>query len=140
MICFIIIICLYITVKEVVAVGFQYWTCLWFSWIIGQNIFINRERPKTNFQGVTHLFPELLHELIKYSPKQPSLVFLYFVRTINLILFHDDIWLNHYEDIIIILLLPESKKQLGVNVYGCGIPTLNMFIIFVNRKTWRYYK
>ena len=60
----------------------------------------NREKLKPNFQGIPCFIPQQLDELTQLSPKQHSPVIIFIVQTNNLILCHDNICLEHQENII----------------------------------------
>ena len=67
-----LLLLLYLPGKEVVVLGFQNWTCLWFSWTGEHKINKNREKPKTNFQEILCFMTYLLCELTQRAPKQHS--------------------------------------------------------------------
>ena len=66
--CLLLLLCL--PGKEVVAVGFQPWTCLWFSWTGRHQIIKNREQPKTNCQDICEKNKVLWQFNIKYDKKK----------------------------------------------------------------------
>ena len=78
-------------VKEVVVVGNQPWTFLWFSESGGHKIIKNREKPKISCQGILCFRLQLLDELTQRSLKQHSTIIFCVEHTIKLILFHDNI-------------------------------------------------
>ena len=131
-------------IKEVVVVGFQPWKCLCFSWTGRHKINIIKEKQK-KFQWIPWLRTYLLYDLTRRSPKQHIFNFYLFKLISYLSVFENHKHVQGWNPTTTTSFIgihnnnnkhgEKPNKKIGKRGCGGEISTLEMFMIFINRKT-----